>query len=198
MKTKLILFISIIHLSLAAQNLLEIDKKNGYMDIKIGSPISSLGSNVFSFGDAEGVYAIQNISKYKVDGHNIDRIIIKVTKDDKQLIEQVSLAFLNPRKELMKTVYDETKSYEDRKAAGDKLESLKATDSEFFFYRNLFQTAFGKFTKTEDSQIWTGKKVTLSATFYDGDGICTFSSVKSLTSVKKVDPSAAKKASSKF
>ncbi len=180
------------------QNLIELDKKSGFKNIKIGNSLSSLSGNVTEHGNEEGAYRIKDISKYIIENHNIDRIVIKITNDGKETIEQISLVFFDPRKRLMKIVNDESQGFEFRSKAAEEIQNLSAKSSEFFFYKDLFDQAFGNSKKVANTDSWIGKKITLSATYYNGDGICVFSSNKPLSIPKKTDEKEAIQASNKF
>ncbi len=182
-----------------SQNTAELDKKAGFMDIKIGKPISSLTDNVKKDEKKQNMYLIQNVSEYEIENHKIDKIIILVSKDGKETIEHFTLMFVDKIDELVRIARDRGANIEKRQKALAEAERLSAKGPEYDFYRKLFGDAFGEPTsKNNGVEKWTGKKIRLMCTNSGGVGLCNFSTVLSEEQIERIKNENGKKASSKF
>lgn len=199
-KLFLTLFIAISVMTNAiSQNTAELDKKAGFMDIKIGNPISSLSEKVKKDEKEENMYLIQNVSEYEIENHKIDKIIILVSKDGKETIEHFTLMFVDKIDELVRIARDRGANIEKRKKALAEAERLSAKGPEYDFYRKLFGDAFGEPTSKENGiEKWTGKKIRLMCTNSGGVGLCNFSTVLSEEQLEQIKSKKGEEASSKF
>ena len=199
-KLLLTLFIAVsIIINVTSQNTAELDNKAGFMDIKIGNPISSLSEKVKKDEKEQNMYLIQNVSEYEIENHKIDKIIILVSKDGKETIEHFTLMFVDKIDELVRIARDRGANIEKRKKALAEAERLSAKGPEYDFYRKLFGDAFGEPTSKENGiEKWTGKNIRLMCTNSGGIGLCNFSTVLSEEQIDRMKNDNAKKASSKF
>ncbi len=199
-KLLLTLFLAIsIMTSATSQNTAELDKKAGFMDIEIGSPISSLSEKVKKDEKEQNMYLIQNVSEYEIENHKIDKIIILVSKDGKETIDHFTLMFVDKIDELVRIARDKNANFEKRKKALAEAERLSEKGLEYDFYRKLFGDAFGEPTSKENGiEKWTGKKIRLMCTNSGGVGLCNFSTVLSEEQINRIKSENGKKASSKF
>lgn len=182
-----------------SQNTAELDKKAGFMDIKIGNPISSLSEKVKKDEKEQNMYLIQNVSEYEIENHKIDKIIILVSKDGKETIEHFTLMFVDKIDELVRIARDKGANIEKRKKALAEAERLSAKGPEYDFYRKLFGDAFGEPTSKENGiEKWTGKKIRLMCTNSGGVGLFNFSTVLSEEQLEQIKSKKGKEASSKF
>ncbi|WP_299150304.1 hypothetical protein [uncultured Dokdonia sp.] len=199
-KLLLTLFIAIsIMTNAISQNTAELDKKAGFMDIKIGNSISSLAEKVKKDEKDQNMYLIQNVSEYKIENHKIDKIIILVSNDGKETIEHFTLMFVDKIDELDRIARDRGASMERRQNALKEAERLTEKGPEFDYYRKLFREAFGEPTSKESGiEKWIGKKIRLMCTNSGGVGLCNFSTVLSEEQIDQIKTEKGKKASSKF
>lgn len=186
-------------LYLNSQSLSELDKKSGYFDIKLGNSISSLKDKIVQDEKEPNLYLIKNVSEYQIENHVIDKIIIIVSNDDKKIIQNFTLMFVDKVDELIRKAKDTRLNLENRKKYLEEAQRLDGIGPEYNFYRKIFGDAFGLPSSKENGiEKWDGKKVILMCTNVDGVGICNFSIKLSEEELKKVKSEKAQKASSKF
>lgn len=201
MKFKLLFFLLIFISSQTSfsQDLIALDNKMGFMDIKIGQPISNLSAKINQDEKISNMYLIINPNEYYIEGHVIDKIIIIVSEDGKMIIENFTLMFVDKIEGLIEIVNDRNKNFEKRQEALKEAERLREQGFEYDFYHNLFKVAFGEPTeKKNQTETWKGKKINLICSKSTDYGLINFSKVNSPEYIKKKKIEQGKKATSKF
>ncbi|MFL0088549.1 hypothetical protein [Tenacibaculum maritimum] len=181
------------------QNVKELDNKAGFKDIKIGKPISELIDKVKKDEKVNVMYLIEDVSKYEIESHKIDKIIITVSNDDNEIIESISFMFVDRIDELVKIARDRNANIEKRNKALKEAERLSKKELEYTYYERLFSDAFGKPTQTKiKTKKWIGSKIQLMCTNSNGVGFCVFSKVLTKEEQNQIKKAKGINASSKF
>ena len=192
----LIFFYSSLSIS---QNLATLDSKKGYMDIKIGLPISSIAEKVEKDIEVDNMYLISEPKAYYVENQIIDKIIIMVSEDDKKIIESITLMFVDKIKGLLDTANDTRINTEKRIAAFEEAKKLNELGFSYNFYNKLFKDAFGQpKVNQKGTETWNGKNVTLISVGSKEYGLITFAKVNSSEYIQKKKLEKGKKAANKF
>lgn len=182
-----------------SQSTIELDRKAGFKDIKIGKPISELIDKVKKDEKVNVIYLIKDISEYEIENHKIDKIIITVSDDSNEIIESISFMFVDKINSLVAIARDRNANIDKRKEALTEAERLSKIELEYVYYERLFKDAFGEPTKTEKSiKKWIGNKIQLMCTNSNGVGFCIFTRVLTLEEQIKLKNERSKNASSKF
>jgi hypothetical protein len=181
------------------QNVKKLDEKAGFKDIKIGKPILELIDKVKKDEKVDVMYLIEDVSKYEIESHKIDKIIITVSDDESEIIESISFMFVDRIDELVKIARDRNVNIDKRSKALKEAERLSKKELEYTYYERLFSDAFGNPTQTKiNTKKWIGNKIQLMCTNSNGIGFCVFSKVLTEEEQNQVEKSKGAKASSKF
>jgi len=186
-------------INVQSQNIQKLDEKGGYMDIKVGEPISGILDKVQKDEEANNMYLVKNVYEYEIENHKIDKIIIIVSNDDKKTIEHFTLMFVDRIDELLSDFRDKSLSLDNRKKALEEAKKLQEKGSEYDFYKKLFIDAFGKPNDDENKlDVWNGNKIRLMCSKSSKTGLINFSKVLSKEELKKIKDKKAAEATNKF
>ncbi|MDI9309414.1 MAG: hypothetical protein QM535_04295 [Limnohabitans sp.] len=201
MKQLILFFSAFIFSSISiAQSTATLDEKKGFMDLKIGNPISQYSDNVYNDDKDSSVYHIKDLSKYNIDNREIKEIQLYVSKDSKKTIEQIVFSFEDRLQEYMEKARDEGENLDKRIEYGKLAENIAEQGTDLSYYYNLFLKAFGTPKIESQIHIWKGKKIQLIYTKIKGDGYGAFmfSRIYTPEELKKSKQDEAKKAAEKF
>jgi len=148
-----LILLVLITFSCHAQDTSLLDEKAGYKDFKIGQSITSWEGKTTKSLREKTEYIMKDAKPYEVDNQKIDKVILKVSKDDFDTIESISLMFE---------------------------EGISSRSPRYNFYHKLVSDAFGEPSeKSSGVSHWNGEKVKLTSASVAGIGFLMFKKIYS-------------------